>query len=93
MISVGIRELKNNLSRYLRRVKGGEDVVVTERGKPVARLTREEGAAESCLEEDLRRLETAGIITRATNPRRRKHTPPLKVPGKPLSEIVIEDRG
>ncbi len=35
---VGIRELRQNLSVYLRRVAEGERFVVTERGKPVAEL-------------------------------------------------------
>lgn len=33
---VGVRELRNNLSRYLERVRGGEEVIVTDRGSPVA---------------------------------------------------------
>jgi prevent-host-death family protein len=36
--SVGVRELRQNLSRYLERVKAGEGLVVTERGRVVARL-------------------------------------------------------
>jgi prevent-host-death family protein len=36
--NVGVRELRQNLSRYLERVKGGEGLVVTERGRAVARL-------------------------------------------------------
>jgi prevent-host-death family protein len=36
--SVGVRELRQNLSKYLDRVKAGEDLVVTERGETVARL-------------------------------------------------------
>ena len=36
---VGVRELRQNLSRYLERVKAGEAFVVTERGSEVARLT------------------------------------------------------
>ncbi len=36
---VGVRELRQNLSRYLERVKEGEAFVVTERGTEVARLT------------------------------------------------------
>lgn len=36
--SVGVRELRQNLSRYLVRVKEGEALVVTERGREVARL-------------------------------------------------------
>jgi prevent-host-death family protein len=36
--TVGVRELRQNLSKYLDRVKAGEDLVVTERGEVVARL-------------------------------------------------------
>lgn len=41
--SVGVRELRQNLSRYLERVKAGEAFVVTERGTEVARLTPSDG--------------------------------------------------
>jgi prevent-host-death family protein len=36
--TVGVRELRQNLSRYLERVKAGETLTVTERGTEVARL-------------------------------------------------------
>jgi prevent-host-death family protein len=36
--TVGVRELRQNLSRYLERVKEGETLTVTERGHEVARL-------------------------------------------------------
>jgi prevent-host-death family protein len=39
MDSVGVRELRQNLSRYLAQVKEGESFAVTERGREVARLT------------------------------------------------------
>lgn len=39
MDSVGVRELRQNLSRYLVKVKEGESFAVTERGREVARLT------------------------------------------------------
>ena len=38
MDAVGVRELRQNLSRHLRRVKAGESLVVTERGDEVALL-------------------------------------------------------
>ena len=38
MATVGVRELKNGLTRYLRRIKSGESIVVTERGRPIALL-------------------------------------------------------
>ncbi len=40
MKAVGIRELKNRLSEYLRLVRGGEDILVTDRGEVVAELRR-----------------------------------------------------
>ncbi len=41
MITAGIKDTKNNLSRYLALVKAGEDVVITEHGKAVARIIKE----------------------------------------------------
>jgi prevent-host-death family protein len=37
-VTVGIRELKAQLSSYVRKVKAGASVVITERGKPVGRI-------------------------------------------------------
>jgi prevent-host-death family protein len=44
--AVGVRELRQNLSKYLDRVKHGEDLLVTERGAVVARLVPAGGGAE-----------------------------------------------
>ena len=38
MKTTGVAELKAHLSRYLERVKGGQEVLITERGQPVAKL-------------------------------------------------------
>ena len=37
-MSVGVRELKANLSEYLARASNGEEVIVTDRSRPIARL-------------------------------------------------------
>ena len=42
---VGVRELRQNLSKYLDRVKAGEDLVVTEHGREVARLVPADAGA------------------------------------------------
>lgn len=39
MTSVGVRELRQNASVLLRRVAAGESLIVTDRGRPVARLS------------------------------------------------------
>jgi prevent-host-death family protein len=38
MDRIGVRELRQNASRYLKRVESGETIEVTDRGRPVARL-------------------------------------------------------
>ncbi|MBI2829260.1 MAG: type II toxin-antitoxin system prevent-host-death family antitoxin [Acidobacteria bacterium] len=45
MKTVGVRELKNRLSEYLRHVRSGEGVLVTDRGEVVAELTPPGNAA------------------------------------------------
>ena len=87
---VGIRELRQNLSVYVKRVREeGRAYEVTERGEPVARLTPLEDRPMSIIE----RMIAEG---RATPPTRAWEDipPPMKLPegGRPLSEILQEMR-
>ncbi len=43
MATVGVRELRDHLSNYLRRVREGELLVITDRGKPIGELSPAEG--------------------------------------------------
>jgi prevent-host-death family protein len=52
---VGVRELRQNLSKYLDRVKAGESLVVTEHGREVARLVPSAGSVPAALERLLAR--------------------------------------
>lgn len=64
MRAVGIRELKNKLSEYLRIVRAGETVFVTDRGKVVAELTPPgEGGGPSHLSPGLAELVRKGRAT------------------------------
>lgn len=84
---VGVRELRQNLSVYLNRVKEGETLVVTEHGHPVAHLVPNPPVPMSIVD----RLIAEGKITPArTN--HRTLPPPPKIPGRPLSEILQEMR-
>lgn len=85
--SVGIAELRQNLSVYLRRVSQGERLVVTDRNRPVAEL----GPAPSTGPE-LDRLIAAGKISR---PVRRGLPEPLELSGNPraLSRALDDIRG
>ena len=91
MIKAGIKDTKNNLSRYLARVRAGEEVLITDRGKPVARLVRE-GERKRTVQATLAPLIKEGLIEPPNRELVKDPLPPLKVPGKPVSEMVIEDR-
>jgi len=83
--TASIADLKARLSEYLRRVKRGDDVVITERGVPVARLTAlEVGERRATRRERLARL---GVV-RAGKGRPRKWllTPPAETLALPEGE-------
>lgn len=84
---VGVRELRQNLSVYLDRVKAGETLVVTEHGRPVAQLGPQPAAPMSVLD----RLIAEGRATPASTDHRTLPPPPV-MPGRPLSEILQEMR-
>jgi prevent-host-death family protein len=86
IVEVGIRELRADLSRLVKRVQAGEELVVTDHGKPVARLVPMNG------ERKIDRLIREGLVTRAPNRGPRTLPKPIKGAG-PLSDLVIEDRG
>jgi antitoxin (DNA-binding transcriptional repressor) of toxin-antitoxin stability system len=59
MIRVGVRELRNKLSRYLRLVREGQTVLVTDRDRVVAEIRQREAAGGT---DSLRRyLEVGGM--------------------------------
>jgi len=91
-IRVGVRDLKNRLTSYLKLTKANREVIVTERGKPIAILRRigAPGAPES-LEARLAALSARGEISapeRILKPRIRR----VRVGGRPLSEEITSDR-
>lgn len=92
MKTVGSRELKNRLGRYLGLVGKGETIVVTDRGKPVARLIPpgSEFSPTRGIEDVLKRLEAEGYLRRATG--KVKAFKPVVTKGKPASRMVLEDR-
>jgi prevent-host-death family protein len=88
MTTVGIRELKNQLSRYLKRVRAGERLVVTERGEPVAVISP---PAASAAERRIEAMLRLGVAHWAGGKPRGARRPP-RVKGKPVATAVIEDR-
>jgi prevent-host-death family protein len=88
MDPVSVRELRQNLSVYLRRVENGETLSVTSRGRPVAIL-----APTPEVRHPLGELIAAGRVIPARR-RVRDLPPPLepKLDDEPLSEIVEDLR-
>ena len=91
MISAGIKEVKNNLSRLLARVKTGEEVLITDRGKPVARIIKENQGDKS-IRAVLEPLVQKGLIVLPSRSILKDRLSAIKVPGEPVSKMVIEDR-
>ena len=88
MITVGVRELKNNLSYYLRGVKRGRSVTITERGQSVAILMPAGTPTDAQLGRELSRK---GIGTwKGGKPRGGSRSVAIK--GKPVSQIVVDER-
>ncbi len=58
-------KLKASLSAYLRQVKAGEEVLVTERGRPIAKLTS--AFSSGPLPEHLLEMEKQGLIKRGAH--------------------------
>jgi len=87
-VTAGIRELKAHLSEYIRQVKAGEVVVITERGMQIARIL----PAEPTTEVRLKELEAAGLVAwsghrlEPTEPAARTRGP------KTVTEMLLEDR-
>jgi prevent-host-death family protein len=90
-VRVGVRDLRENLRSWLERVKEGEEIVVTERGKAIAQL--------SPLDSGRRKLEELIALGRARPPLRPKRKkidvsklPKLEGEGPTLSDILVEQR-
>lgn len=81
-------ELRAHLSDWLERARRGEDVVVTDRGTPVARLVGLSSATT------IERLTSEGVIARPSAAARPKATGRRRVkPRAPVSGLVSEQRG
>ncbi len=67
MQTATVSQLRMSLSAYLRQVKAGEEVVITEHGLPIARLLPLPSAAS--VPEHVRDLEARGLLKRGRKPR------------------------
>jgi prevent-host-death family protein len=84
----GVRDLKNKLSHYLREVKKGRSIMITERGKIVATIVP---AQEHPEVEKLKKLARSGLGTwKGGKPKGASRA--VLVKGKTVADIVLEER-
>jgi antitoxin (DNA-binding transcriptional repressor) of toxin-antitoxin stability system len=96
MKTVGIRELKNHLSKYLREVRLGESVLVTDRGEVVAEFSPPtRGAADAMLPAGLLTLARRGLVTLGAPSDRDVYAPlPRSHRGRrTAAQLLDEERG
>ena len=95
MATVGIRELKNHLSKYVRQAEGGHVVIVTDRGRIVAEL-RPPAERRMDIHPGLLEMERRGQIRLATkqnDPSLYRRMPHIDLGGKTIQDLIDEIRG
>jgi prevent-host-death family protein len=93
-MATGIRELKDNLSRYIRRVESGERIAVTAHGRVVAELVPPGSAPRRSTASRWDELIAAGILhppVEAGDPF--EDWPDIRLPRGTAAELIDADRG
>lgn len=83
---VGVRELHDRLSRYVQHVQGGAEVIVTMRGRRVARLVPVDEL------DPLSDLRARGLVREPTAPRNPRAGRARLNAAKPVSDLVADQR-
>ena len=89
MVQAGLREFKNRFGYYVRKVREGETVEVTDRGRSLGHFVP---SGEAALRKKLEPLIKKGLVSWGGG-KPKGLDRPVRVGGKPLSEIIVEDRG
>ena len=91
---VSVRELKNRLSEYLRRVRAGSELIVTSRGEPVARLVPPAAKPRDPEADALARIRALPWIRPGSGARLKGAKYPIswKAGNDLASDMVLEDR-
>ena len=88
---VGIRDAKMNLSKLLKMVQDGNEILLTDRGRPVGKIVPVPPRSLA-LAERLKGLEERGVIERRPGRRMNKLPPPLPLKKGLAQEILQRDR-
>ena len=87
---IGLREANQGFSKAVKAVKAGEEVVLTDRGRPIAVIRPLAGRDKG--EAAVRRLEAAGLLRRASKRSPLPAWTPRPLKGVALSETIREER-
>jgi prevent-host-death family protein len=89
-MKLGLREANQHFSKAIKAVRTGKDVILTERGRPIAVIKpiKEEQDQDAVL----RRMADDGLITLPSRKGPLPRFEPIRIKGKPLSHTIIEDR-
>lgn len=88
MIEAGVRKVKDHLSEYLRRVRQGERVVITDRGRPVAQIV---AVTQHEAHETAWNLVDRGLAEWSGGKPKGAANPP-RLPGRRAERTVLDDR-
>ena len=89
--SVGIRDAKMHLSKYLKMVQTGTEIIITDRGRPVGKIVPIQ-REDLSLEERIKILEGQGLIEEISPERLKKIPSPIRVPDNLAQKFLQEDR-
>jgi prevent-host-death family protein len=89
-MKLGLREANQHFSKAIKAVRAGKEVILTERGQPIAiiRPIKEEREQDAVL----KRMADEGLITLPSRKGPLPRFEPVHAKGKPLSQTIIEDR-
>ncbi len=87
---IGLREANQRFSKAIQAVKTGQEVVLTERGKPIAVIKPFPQVAQPAAA--IRRLETAGLLRAASRTGPLPSWRPRPIKGMPLSVTIRQER-
>ena len=89
-MKLGLREANQHFSKAIKAVRAGKEVILTERGQPIAIIKPIKKKHEP--DALLRRMADEGLITLPSRKGPMPRFEPIRATGKPLSQTIVEDR-
>jgi prevent-host-death family protein len=89
--SVGIREAKARFSHYVELARSGNEIVITDRGRPMVRLVAVVPGKRGTAEGVFRELEEAGLVEPGSGKKLSPPKPPIKPRGRASISAVVRE--